>query len=186
MVVQLEESMSRGDRVPLAVYSPRRDDRETTPTISVSSEFRRVSGFIAKFDPAIAKLARAARRRMRKRFPTAVDLVYDNYNALAIGFGPTEHTSDAVISVAVYARGVNLYFIYGASLDDPHGLLEGSGKQGRFLRLTSAEQIDEPKVAELIDAAVAHARVPMAPTGRGHTVVKMVSEKQMPRRPSKR
>jgi hypothetical protein len=150
------------------------------------SESRRVSGFIAKFDPAIAKLARGARRRMRKRLPTAVELVYDNYNALAIGFGPTERTSDAVISVAVYARGVNLYFIHGASLADPHSLLEGSGKQGRFLRLTSADQIDDPRVAALIEAAVGHARAPMAPTGRGHTVVKMVSAKQMPRRPSKR
>jgi hypothetical protein len=123
---------------------------------------------------------------MRKQLPTAVELVYDNYNALAIGFGPTERTSDAVISVAVYARGVNLYFIHGASLADPHGLLEGNGKQGRFLRLTSADQIDDPRVAALIETAVAHARVPMAPTGRGHTVVKMVAAKQMPRRPSKR
>ena len=152
----------------------------------MSSEFRRISNFIAKFDPKVAKLARAARRRMRKRLPTAVELVYDNYNALAIGFGPTERTSDAVLSVAVYARGVNLYFIHGASLADPHRLLEGSGKQGRFLRLTSADQFDDPRVAALVDAAIARAPVPMAPAGRGHTVIKMVSEKQMPRRPSKR
>ena len=44
--------------------------------------------FIAKFDPATAKLLRQARLALRKRFPTAVELVYDNYNALAIGWSP--------------------------------------------------------------------------------------------------
>jgi hypothetical protein len=61
-------------------------------------------------------LAEAVLAKMRARLPGAIQLVYDNYNALAIGFGPTERTSDAVISIAVYARGVNLYFIH----DGPH------------------------------------------------------------------
>src|SRR5262249_44638214 len=133
---------------------------------------------------SIAKLVRAARTKLRKRFPTAIELVYDNYNALAIGFGPTERTSDAVLSLAVYARGVNLYFLYGASLPDKDGLLEGNGRLGRFIRLTSASQLDEPKVAALIGVATAHGRVPMAPRGRGHTVVKSISTKQLPRRPT--
>lgn len=146
------------------------------------SPARQVAGFIAKFDPAIARLTRAARTRVRKRLPTAVELVYDNYNALAIGFSPTEKTSDAIISVAAYARGVTLYFIYGASLPDPDGLLQGGGKQGRFLRLTDAQQIDEPRTAALIATAVKHARVPFAKTGKGYTLVKSISAKQRPRR----
>src|SRR5436190_1239322 len=97
------------------------------------SPAKQLSTFIAKFDPAIAKLVRSARTVLRKRFPTAVELVYDNYNALAIGYSPTEKTSDAFVSLAVYARGVNLYFIYGAFLPDPQKLLQGSGNQGRFI-----------------------------------------------------
>src|SRR5436190_2014451 len=81
---------------------------------------KQVAGFIAKFDPSIAALARQARAAMRKRFPTAVEIVYDNYNALAMGFSTTERTSDVIVSVAVFARGVNLYFMYGRSLPDPH------------------------------------------------------------------
>ena len=145
---------------------------------------KQVAEFIARFDPAIAKLVRATRSKLRKRLPTAIELVYDNYNALAIGFGPTEKTSDAVLSIAVYARGVNLYFIHGASLPDPDGLLEGNGTRGRFLRLTSAAQLDEPKTAALVKRAVAHARVPMAPSARGYTIVKSISAKQRPRRPA--
>jgi hypothetical protein len=143
---------------------------------------QQVAGFIAKFDPAVATLARAARSKLRKRMPTAVELVYDNYNALAIGFGPTEKTSEAVVSVAVYARGVNLYFIHGASLPDPDGLLEGNGTRGRFLRLTSAARLDDPKVIALLERAVTHAKAPMALTGRGRTIVKSISAKQRPRR----
>ena len=122
------------------------------PTDSPSKQ---VAGFIARFDPAVAKLARGARTKLRKLLPTAFELVYDNYNALAIGFGPTERTSEAIVSVAVYARGVNLYFIRGASLPDPDGLLEGDGNQGRFMRLTSASRLDDPKVIALVERAVA-------------------------------
>jgi len=145
---------------------------------------RQVSGFIARFDPAVAKIARAARTKMRKRLPTAVELVYDNYNALAIGFGPTERTSEAVLSIAVYARGVNLYFLRGASLPDPDGLLQGAGSRGRFVRLPSASVLDDPRVAWLVTTAIAHSSVPFPATGRGYTVVKSVSARQRPRRPS--
>src|SRR5258706_7791539 len=87
--------------------------------VSPDSPAKQLAGFINRFDPSIARLVRAARAVLRKRFfPTAVELVYDNYNALALGFGPTERASDAIVSLAVYARGVNLYFIYGATLSD--------------------------------------------------------------------
>ena len=147
---------------------------------------KQVAGFIAKFDPAIAKLIRGARAKVRKRLPTAVELVYDNYNALAIGFGPTERTTDAILSVAGYATGVTLYFTYGKSLPDPHHRLEGSGNQGRFVRLTSLAVLDEPVVAELVTAAEERARVPFPASGKGYTVVKSISAKQRPRRPPKK
>ena len=160
----------------LALYS------SVPRTEKAASPAKQVAGFIAKFDPAIAKLTRGTRSRVRKRLPTAVELVYDNYNALAIGFGPTEKTTDAIVSVAAYARGVTLYFTYGASLPDPDGLLEGGGNQGRFIRITDARQIDDPKVAALIATAVRHARAPFAKAGKGYTVVKSISAKQRPRR----
>src|SRR5258708_38810046 len=88
--------------------------------------------FSAKCDPAIARLVRASAAVLRKRFfPTAVELVYDNYNALAIGFGPHEHATQAIVSLAVYPRRVNLYFIHRAKLDDPDRLLQGNRTRGR-------------------------------------------------------
>ena len=121
---------------------------------------------------------------MRKRFPSAVELVYDNYNALAMGFGPTERTSDVIVSVAVYARGVNLYFMYGRSLPDPRKLLQGQGNQGAFNRVDNIEVLKDPGVNALLEAATKHGRPPLPKKGRGCTVVKSISSKQRPRRTS--
>ena len=147
------------------------------------SPARQLAGFIAKFDPAIAKLVRSARTALRKRLPTAVELVYDNYNALAIGWGPNERASEVIVSLGVYARGVSLYFTHGAKLSDPHKLLEGNGNQGRFIRLESVAQLDQPAVAALLRAAVRQGKTPLPATGKGYTVIKSISAKQRPRRP---
>jgi len=109
-------------------------------------------------------------------------LVYDNYNALAIGYSPTEKTSEVVFSLAVYARGLNLYFMYGRSLPDPNGLLQGSGTQGAFIRLESVATLDEPKVIDLIQRAVKRQKPTFPAKGKGYTVVKSISAKQRPRR----
>ena len=153
------------------------------PTKPIESPAKQVAAFIAKFDPTIAKLVRAARAVLRKRFPTAIELVYDNYNALAIGYSTTERTSDVLFSLAVYARGVNLYFMYGRSLPDPEKLLQGSGSQGAFVRLDSLAVLDRPGVKALIDAALLQAKPPLPVRGGGYTIVKSISAKQRPRRP---
>ena len=145
---------------------------------------QQLAGFIAKFDPKIGKLVRAARAALRKRWPTAVELVYDNYNALAIGWAPNERTSEVMVSLAVFARGVNLYFMYGTRLADPRGLLKGSGNQGRFIRLDNVAQLDEPGVVALLRAAERLGKTPLPTTGRGRLVIKSVSARQRPRRPS--
>ena len=147
-----------------------------------ASPATQLAGFIAKFDPAIARLVRSARAALRKRFPTAVELVYDNYNALAIGWGPNQRASEAIVSLGVFARGVSLYFMQGVHLADPHRLLKGSGNQGRFIRLESVALLKEPAVAALLDAAVGHGKTPLPTKGKGYTVIKSISAKQRPRR----
>jgi hypothetical protein len=151
-----------------------------------ASPAKQVAGFIAKFDPAVAKLIRSSRTAMRKRLPTALELVYDNYNFLAIGYSASERASDCVVSLAAGANGVSLSFYYGATLPDPDGILLGSGNQNRFVRLQSAATLSTPAVEALIRAALAQARVPMPTSGRGTTIVKSISAKQRPRRAATR
>ena len=143
---------------------------------------KQLSGFIDKYDPTVAKLARALRSAMQKRLPTANQLVYDNYQFLAIGFSTTERASDCMVSLVVSPKGVALWFYYGTSLPDPDKVLLGSGTQHRYVRLPSAATLAESAVETLIKAAIANGRIPLPATGRGRTIVKSVSAKQRPRR----
>jgi hypothetical protein len=70
---------------------------------------QQLDSFIARYSPEVASVARKAFAWMRTKFPRANVLVYDNYNALAIGFGPTERASDAVFSIAPFPRWVSLF-----------------------------------------------------------------------------
>jgi hypothetical protein len=144
---------------------------------------RELAGFLAKYDPSIARQARAALRTLRALVPGALELVYDNYNALAIGFSPTERTSDAVVSIALYPRWVSLFFLQdGPKLPDPTKILRGSGARVRHVVLTDAKVLGSAPVKALIREALARAKVPFDPKAKGRIVIKSVSKKQRPRR----
>jgi hypothetical protein len=140
-----------------------------------------LKGFIDKFEPAHQKLLRAVRKALRKRLPTAHELVYDNYNFFVIGYSPTERPSDAIISMTGSANGVGLCFLYGAKLPDPKKILHGSGNQTRFIRLPTVDVLARPEVDALIAAAIAKAKTPFRANGRGSVVIRSVSAKQRPR-----
>jgi hypothetical protein len=144
----------------------------------------RLSGFLAKYSPDVRSVAQAVLRKIRARLPGSVELVYDNYNALAIGFSPTERVSDAVFSVAVYPHWVSLFFLQGATIPDPDRVLKGEGKKVRHVVLASASVIDRPEIQSLIAAAVSRAAVPFDPRARKRLFIKSVSAKQRPRRPA--
>ena len=149
------------------------------------SPAEQLNGFIAKFAPANAKLIRECRAEIRRLLPTAVELVYDNYNFFVIGYCSTNRPSDCILSIAAAANGVNLSFYYGASLPDPKHLLHGSGKQNRFVRVPDVETLHDPGVLALINAAVSQAVPPLLPRGGGHTIIRSVSAKQRPRHKAK-
>ena len=145
---------------------------------------RSLDSFLGKYEPGIAKTARAALGAIRKPVPGAFELVYDNYNALAIGFAASERASDAVMSIALYPRWVTLFFLDGAGLADPTGRLKGSGSRVRSIVLEKgAATIAEPDVRELIRRAIADADPPLPKSGKGKIVIKSISKKQRPRRP---
>src|ERR1700674_881666 len=145
---------------------------------------KRLKQFVDKFEPKNQTLIRAVRKALRARFPTAYELVYDNYNFFVIGYSPTERPSDAIISMAAGASGIGLCFIRGASLSDPKKILLGSGKQTRFIRLESAGVLARPEVETLLAAAIAQGKTPLPKTGRGTLIIRSVSAKQRPRRKS--
>jgi len=155
---------------------------KATTTQSSADAERQLKKFIAKFEPRHQTLIRAVRKALRKRFPTAYELAYDNYNFFVIGYGSTERPSEAIVSMAAGANGIGLCFIHGASLPDPHNLLLGSGNQTRFIRLESVDVLARPEVEALLAAAIARAKTPLPARGRGRLIIRSVSAKQRPRR----
>jgi hypothetical protein len=141
--------------------------------------------FIERFTPEVAKIARGALARMRKLAPGALELVYDNYNALAIGFSPTERASDGIFSIALYPPHASLFFLQGAKLPDPTKRLRGSGNVVRHIVLEDLSLFEERDVRALIDVALARAKVPLDAAQRRKIVIKSVSAKQRPRRPTR-
>jgi len=143
-----------------------------------------LAGFIAKYTPGIAAQAEAIRNRMRKLYPSALELVYDNYNALAIGYGPTEKASEAIFSIALFPRWVSLFFLQGKGLPDQHQLLKGSGNVAKHVVLASPEMLNDPEIRALMEEAVARAKVPLDPANPHRLIIKSISAKQRPRRPA--
>lgn len=142
-----------------------------------------LAAMIDRFTSEIAARVRACRAALRERLPHAVELVYDNYNALAIGYAPRERTMEGVVSLAIYPRSVLLYFLHGAGLPDPDKLLGGTGSRGRHLAFAGPETLADPRVEALLVRAIEAMRWPFDPALVGYTVIKSVSAKQRPRRP---
>jgi hypothetical protein len=143
-----------------------------------------LEGFLAKYTAEVAGLARAALVKMRKRLPGAIEMVYDNYNALVIGLSPSERPSEAVFSIALYPRWVTLFFLQGKNLRDPEKLLKGSGSRVRSIVLESAGTLDDPAVEDLIAEALERAAKPFDFAQERKLVIRAIAAKQRPRRPA--
>jgi hypothetical protein len=142
---------------------------------------KQLDTFMAKYTPELAKTAKAMLRKMRKRLPGAVEIVYDNWNGLVIGFGPTEKPSEAILSLLLLPEHVTLCFLNGAALRDPDKLLRGSGTQVRHIRLDDPDHLEQSDVDALIEQAIKKSAKPIA--GPSRLIIKSISAKQRPRRP---
>jgi hypothetical protein len=140
--------------------------------------------FIAKYSPEVQRVFRRTRSKMLARLPGAIELVYDNYNALVIGYGPTERPSEALFSIVANPRHVTLCFLTGAKLADPGGILQGEGNVVRHVRLTDITVLDLPEVRALMTQAIGTAGAPMDDKRRHKLVIRSISKKQRPRRPA--
>ena len=135
---------------------------------------QQLDGFLKKYSPEMEKLGRSAIAHMRKRLPGAFCLVYDNYNALAVGFGQPTRFGPADLD-RLLSRWATLFFMFGATLDDPEGLLEGKGARIRSVRLVRPPQLKSEPIDQLITAAVLQAGWKLDPKAKGDLVIKSIS-----------
>src|SRR6478735_6411075 len=93
--------------------------------VAAATAESQLRAFIEKFGADDQRLIRAVRSAVRRRLPTANELVWDNYNFFVIGYSPTERPTDSILSIAAGANGVGLSFYWGSKLPDPHKVLLG-------------------------------------------------------------
>jgi hypothetical protein len=176
MSVKKEPSGRRSVQVEVEVPG------STQSAVARRSAEAQLRTLIAKSAPAHLRLIGAMRRWLRKRLPTADEVVYEYHDFLVISYSPNEHGYEGVLAIRASANRVSLYFNRGKELPDPAKLLQGSGKQTRSINVEGASTLARPEVACLIDEAIARNHVPFASAGRGSVVFRSASAKQR-RRP---
>lgn len=145
---------------------------------SVEAEVR---ALVAKFAPAQVRLVGAMRRALRKRLPTACEVVYEYRSWFVISYSPSDRGYEGVLGIRGDEEGVKLYLMGGKELPDPEKLLRGSA-QARWIAVEGASTLARPAVAALIEGAIARSRVAFAETGGGSVVLRSAGAKKAGRR----
>lgn len=134
-----------------------------------------VNPLVTRFASGHARLFNSTRKWLQKRLPTAQELVYEYRDWIVISYSPTDRGYEGVLALRADATGVKLYFNFGTNLTDPAKLLQGTGKQARFIPLESAAIFKKPEVSTLIDQAVAQSPVPFPSDGQGQVIIRSTS-----------
>ena len=155
----------------------------------MTNEETQLAGYFAKVEPAMARLGKALRAKLRARLPGLFEIVYvyEKQNALVISYSPTERGYEGVCSLSVYPDVVKLGFGQGAQLSksDPHKLLQGQGKTVRYVELNSVADFDRAEIESLIADAVKLAKLSLDPNTKGAVIIKADEQKQRARRATK-
>jgi hypothetical protein len=139
--------------------------------------------FLEPFPESIRETALWMRDFVWDLYPKANELIYDNYNALAIGWSPTEKMGHIFCSVAAYRSGKNLHFgfYWGSQINDPKKMLLGEGNQYRYLLITKKEDLPKTYVKQLLKEAFANSVMKVKDPKQivhGKTITKSVSVKK--------
>lgn len=111
--------------------------------------------FLEPYDPVVQSLTLELRDFVTKLVPETNELIWDNYNAVAIAYSKSKVLKDAFCHIAVYARHVNFGFNRGSELDQQLIKLNGSGKLIRHFTVKSLDEFPKKEMEQLIWQAVA-------------------------------
>lgn len=109
--------------------------------------------FLKPYDREVRDLALMLRALVLEEMAPCYENIYDAYSAVAIGYGTSDRLKDGIFHIAVYSQHVNLGFNDGATLDDPKGILQGSGNRIRHITIKTPEDIARPEIRSCIRRA---------------------------------
>jgi hypothetical protein len=154
----------------------------------VTNAETQLASYFAKYEPAMAKLGKALRAKLRDRLPGLFEVVYvyETQDALVISYSPTENGYEGVCSMALYPRWAKLFFAQGALLSkaDPKKLLQGGGKT-RHVVLNAVADFDRPEVEVLMAAALKLAKLRLDASAKRSVIIRAEAQRQRARRATK-
>lgn len=108
--------------------------------------------FLHGYSPEVRGLALQLRDLIHEIDPEVIEQLDVPAHLLAYGYAKTY--THLMCVIILYKDYINLGFPRGVDLPDPEGLLEGTGKRARHVKIRSAGQIESPEIAALIQASV--------------------------------
>ena len=141
--------------------------------------------FLAVFPDNIKERALWLRDFVWDLYPGCNELIYDNYNALAFGWGLSDRLGDVFCGIAVYGKGINFGFNRGNELSDPEKKLLGNGNVYRYIKVNDQKCFPKKYIKQLLKEAHANALARFKggkEMHQGKTIVKSISAKK--RRPA--
>jgi hypothetical protein len=153
------------------------------PTREVSP-IAQFSALLLRFPPGIVALVKRCMPKLRRAVPCSHELVYEYPSSLVVAFGMSERGYEAIMSVAVSAHEVRLYF--DKSLPDPNRLLQGSGTKVRSMTVAAASDLDRVEMKVLFKAANEHAGATVPRTGKTRMIIKSALKKPPAKKPKPR
>jgi hypothetical protein len=142
--------------------------------------------FLKLFNTDIVEKVKWLREMVWDQYPQTNELIYDNYNALAFGWSPTDKVSHVFCSIAIGRSSNNLHFGFyrGNELSDPEKILLGNGKQYRYILVTEKENFPLIYINKLIKEAYQNSLKKVKDPNQiqqGLTIVKSISQKKRKR-----
>ena len=139
--------------------------------------------FLKPFSKDIVDLVMWLRAFAWDLCPQANELIYDNYNAVAFGWSPTDRVGHIICSIAVgrTSKNVHFGFYWGSELSDPDKILLGKGKQYRYILVTDKKNFPTAYMKKLVDEAYANALLKVKDQKQfiqGQIIVKSISDKK--------
>ena len=144
---------------------------------------RELVEFLSWYDPGIQALALGLRKVIHEEMAPCHEYIFAMRSKVVLLYGPTERViADGICNIGVFRRHVLLGFPRGTDLDDPAGVLLGTGKAMRHITLKKLSDLDRPEIRAYLRQARKHAGLQRRPHRTADEVVTRVKQKSPERR----
>ena len=142
-----------------------------------------IQRFLKPFDKKTNEIVLWLREFIWDLYPDCNELIYDNYNALAVGWSPTDRVGHTFCSIAAGRTSGNIHFgfYWGSEIPDPEKKLIGQGNQYRYLLVESLPGFPKTYIKKLMKDAYINSLNKVKDKSqlmKGKTITKSVSVKK--------